>query len=113
MSTKLLFNLVWKHIKSRNHDHVLFSVYDPEETVCIHISDVSGLEPATLVEHPAVVLLPVARHDLGAARADLACFSLGKFVALVIEYGYLRARHRYSDGPILMVAIQRIAAKHW
>jgi hypothetical protein len=55
-------------------DHVLLPAVQPQETVRVELAEVSGVEPALLVDGGArgLLVLPIALEDVRSARDDLA-----------------------------------------
>ena len=68
------FHLVGKHLESGNEDHVLLAVHDGDLSLGVHHADVAGAKEAVGAHHLRRLVrpLPVARHHLRAAGANLA-----------------------------------------
>ena len=109
-----ILDLVRVDLEARDHDHVLLAVGDPEEAAFIHGAQVAGAKPAVAGEHLGgfVGTVPVARHHLRAAHADLPDLAGRDFLAAVVEDRDLRRRNRQADRPGPIRDVQRAGDHH-
>lgn len=75
MLIKRLLHLPGVNVVSAGNDDVFFPVGDVEKSFLIHISHISGKQPAVSDDTRRLLLLiPVSFHDLRAAHDQLAVF---------------------------------------
>ena len=95
-------DLVRVHIETRHQDHVLLPVDDLDEATFVHHADVASGEPPLRIDHLVrlVLAVPVTRHHLRAADADLARHADAHGVAGVVAQDQFGGRDRQSDRPV-------------
>src|SRR5690606_27058440 len=99
LAPRAVLDLVRVDLEPRNDDDVLLSVLDDHEARGIHAADAARLEPAVTEQPRCRVLgpLPVTRHDLRPARADLAHLVGPEPLPLLAENADLGGRKGDTD----------------
>src|SRR5258708_26634085 len=74
------FDLAGIDILSTRHDQVLHAVEDVEIAVRVAVADVARSKHSVLKREPGLLwIVPVAAHDIGAARHQLTTLSRSEF----------------------------------
>src|SRR6476659_7120791 len=108
MAHRHILNLIWKHLETRDRNHVLLAVNDTYAALDIHDTDIAGTEKSVCGHCLCGFLrpIPIASHDLRPARTDFALFPVRQLLAVVVADRNFRRGYRQSDrsGPLSDVA---------
>src|SRR2546421_3887799 len=106
-----LVDLARIDLESGDDDHLLFAVDDEEVAVSVHADDVAGVKPAIAEREGRLIgSLPVAVHEIGSAKAQLAWLARRDLArpGFDVDDLALDVRHGDADRARLALALPRI-----
>src|SRR5688572_15087907 len=102
------FHFVGINIEAGHEDHVLLAVLDEHQAAIIDPANIPGAQPIAADHHLRgfIRAVPVTRHHLRTAHADLAHLVDAEFPAFVVTNADVGGRYRQADGAVEVFAGQ-------